>query len=216
VLLWPGRADLTIRAVFILIALCFVAPTVAVEPLCVIKETADPFKERTEGIEHIATALGIAAAGVFFLYKAFAGYQVVNLDLQLTLERRLSNQLDTDWLKVDVLVSKGDRGTLELHDAKVRVYRPGMAVSEEPLVGVARLSALNFTAARRVRRIVKWEPSADSPFLNLTPGEKTSLGCFLNVHSGAAYVVEAVVIGRRMRSSYLGQWRASTTSLPPV
>jgi hypothetical protein len=62
---------------------------------------------------------------------------------------------------------------------------------------------------------IKWDQRAKSaPFLNLTPGDETTISGYGRVASTAVYKVDVVIVGSRSFSWKKAQWRASLVSLP--
>src|SRR5262245_3641307 len=123
--------------------------------------TATEWKDLTE-------AFAWVAASLFFGYKAAAGYLVINLSVSARARRQSARNRHKDDLVIMVRLAKGDRGSLVLEDAAVRV-RPGPQ-EPIPLQGQGRLSHKTETSGPRRRRHILWTPSRSAPFLRLTPG----------------------------------------------
>ena len=68
--------------------------------------------------EVLAIAIG---GGGYFLYRASRGAFTHNLSLSVKCRRKPSRNADRDYLAVTVNISKGERYTVELHDAAVKV-----------------------------------------------------------------------------------------------
>ena len=64
--------------------------------------------------------IAVVAAAIFFFYKALTGYLVTNMSIELSLSRRRADD-NYDYLAVVVTLTKGDRGTVRIQDAKARI-----------------------------------------------------------------------------------------------
>ena len=92
--------------------------------------------------EVVQIAAWISAA-LFFGYKVISGYFVCNLSLKVECDRRQVAEDDQDYLAVTMTADKGERGTIELLDARVTVfeYSSGEKIhAAERCQGVRRLS----------------------------------------------------------------------------
>jgi hypothetical protein len=164
-------------------------------------------KDLSEVVKNYAQALVWVAGGGFFGYKALSGYQIVNLSVGLEATRVSERVRDGDLLKVAVTLSKGDRGTIQLHDIKGRVRGDDGVVLKDLCFDVVRLD--------HDRQSELWESvNPRNPFLNLAPSESTILSGCVSVPSGMPCLVEVVVFGKRRSGIQMGQWRASCVSLP--
>ena len=169
----------------------------------------------------VVEILAYAAALVFFLYKAIAGYLVTQMGLAIACKRVHSTTAGNDHLAVVATLKKGKTGTLRLHDAQARFTIPTGSLPPIELIGVERLTfakdklkwpGLRWT--KPTRRKIEWRLAQKSAFLNLAPGDQAQFSCTNLVPSDAPVEVEVVVLGQRFGSVYRGQWRASTVSLP--
>jgi hypothetical protein len=167
-------------------------------------------------LKNIATTFALAAGGGYFIWKARSGYQIINVKLSLATSRSpIADSTDRDHLSISATFAKGDRGSVFIEDAQVRVKPATEVAREMPLAGVERLSNQAITKGTRVRHQVLWNTrSEDSPFLNLTPGEETQFGCYIDVPRDQPCSVEVVFLGHRPSSTRIGQWRASGVSMP--
>src|SRR5215467_11298262 len=88
--------------------------------------TTQEFSQVCQGIGYIFQALGILGAGLYFGYKIWQGYNIIDLSVSAECSRQKTqadNQADKkDYLFVNVDLEKGERGSLRLHDARVRVH----------------------------------------------------------------------------------------------
>ena len=165
-------------------------------------------------IKNIATALGVVAAAGYFLFKAMSGHEILNLKLSVQTRRQPKENSDTDYLAIEAAVAKGDRASVQIHDAQVRVTVRGKSKTL-PLEGVERLSIQRTVEGEICRQVVLWGTrSKQATFLSLTPGEETEFSCLTEVPRDEPCLVEVVFLGQRPNSVRLGQWRASHISLP--
>jgi hypothetical protein len=167
------------------------------------------------------------AALVFFLYKALSGYFIVNMSIKVSTERKRKPEADgTDYLGVNVEVKKGERGTVRLHDAKVRLRS---AVRNAILSGPVDLNTIERTNCSDPmpdlpnlpsRPSIDWtRVSSDAPRLNLPPGDETQLCAFFEIDTKEPCMIELVILAQLtsfgvFNPQRFGQWRASCVSLP--
>lgn len=81
-------------------------------------------KEWAEIAKNFAEALGIIVGGGYFLYRSSRGAFTHNLSLCVECTRTNIPRTDSDCLTITAKLSKGERFTVELHDAQVRVRWP--------------------------------------------------------------------------------------------
>lgn len=154
------------------------------------------------------------AAGGFFLYKLLTGYLMTNLSVKMSSSRQCANSNEKDHLIVTVKLSKGERGSLNLHDAQVRVKWNG-TVEAKPLIGADRRSLRTEVVGKSERKVVNWEGrSVKQPFLRLTAGESCEFVTHFLVPCAQICEIELAVLGMKQSGFRVGQWRASTISLP--
>ena len=175
----------------------------------------------SEVVKNYAQAFVWLAGGVFFGYKGFSGYQIVNLSVSVDAIRSADKGSNNDILKVAVTLSKGDRGTVQLHNIKGRIRVKGRTREEADTV----LEELSFDAfrldhgrrplRRTGRQLRTWDSvNRRNPLLNLAPGESTIVSDYARVPSETPCLIEVVVLGRRRSGIQMGQWRASCVALP--
>jgi hypothetical protein len=183
--------------------------------------------------EHLFKILAIAAAGIFFSYKAITGYHVVNVSLKTSVDRRRIPNSNVDHLVVAVTLNKGDRGTIRLRGGSVRIspnsqVESGQAQSGEvethdgkylPLFGLERFSSTvgvvpGNPLKREFWRINWGQRSIYAPYLNLSPGDEGNFCAYGCVDREGVYKIDVVVIGKRAFSWKSGQWRTTSISLP--
>jgi hypothetical protein len=166
--------------------------------------------------EVLAIAIG---GGGYFLYRASRGAFTHNLSLSLKCRRKPNPNADRDYLALTVNISKGERYTVELHDAAVRVSWPNgeqISTRVSPLSEVDRkhtkpekLSAKDWKGNvipghfLERRLIVFGEMAWVDPFLRLAPGDQTQFSCCFDVPHAAVCTLEVVVVGKRAWPSWL-------------
>lgn len=154
------------------------------------------------------------AATLFFFYRFITGYFITNLSLSVTSFRQGSHSGGKDFLVVVAKLSKGERGSLSIHDAQVEVSWNGGKM-QKPLIGIDRRSFTTDRSGSTERKVIDFgRGSKKAPFLRLTPGEETHFSCYLEVPSESVCSVDVIVLGQNPASSLVGQWRASTISMP--
>jgi len=174
-------------------------------------------KALAEVTRDLGQALAWLGAAVFFGYKAWSGYFVVNLSIKVECVRRSRAAEADDLLQVTLVLAKGDRGSVRLHDAQIRVTPEGGAERIIVLDDFKRLGSVYESHGTLKRGTVEWKAiNPRIPLLNLTPGEATHFACWCPVPANAPCRVEAVVLGKRKAGMLLAQWRASCVSLPEM
>jgi len=191
-------------------------------------------KTMVEAIKGCAEILALLAAALYFFYRLISGYFKINLSLSVIPSRQRSPENGKDYLVVLVKLKKGDRGSLTIHDARVNITcedgeQIGEKKEKEPieLIGAVRSSYNETTFIVRKKEEGKWvdkavkrkvitfeRRSADAPFINLTPGERTIFSCTSKVLSDKVCQIEVAVLGYKRLSWVMGQWKASVVSLP--
>jgi len=157
----------------------------------------------TDG-EHIEKIAVVVGALIFFSWKAFAGYHVTNMALELSCGHQPSSTPGQDDLTVSVTLKKGDRGRVALHDCQFLVWNERhAALKAYPLHSINRWQLRRVTIDRnKRRRIEQGRQASEIPVLNLTPKDEMTL-------SGTArYAARDSCISRRS-SSDDGMGRAS-------
>lgn len=166
------------------------------------------------------------AALAFFLYRALSGYFIVDMSVKVSSERRRRPGSDNvDYLAIAVTLKKGERGGVRLHDAQVRLQSDGAENTQlgpKELITIMRVNRTDLekdlpNVPKRAR--IDWTLiPPDSPRLNLPPGDETQLTALFEADAGTPYVIDVVILARRifygLWNGRLGQWRASSISLP--
>lgn len=180
-------------------------------------------------IESLAVILG---GGGYFLYRSLRGSLTNNLSLTLNCSRKTIPETGLDFLAVTAELSKGERYSVELHDAQVRFSWPGGGPVTKALLGVDRKSFDHEDIKDQKgnlivrRRVIAFDRRAEkAPILVLTPGEKASFSQYVDkIPSSSVCTVEVRVLGERFyrrrrvfgwtHESKYSQWSASAISLP--
>jgi hypothetical protein len=189
-------------------------------------------KTWAEFVKNCAEALAIiVGGGGYFLYRSLRGAFTSNLSLSLSCARTKIPDTTEDWVAVKAKLSKGDRYSIELHDAQIRVSGPGVTTVCERFVGIDRRSYDTEpikddkgNAIGKTRKAIAFDRIAKSvPLLVLTPGEQTQFAHYVKVPSNSICTLEVVVVAKRWyhrwlrwepNADKLGQWRASAVSMP--
>ncbi|WP_153012966.1 hypothetical protein [Pseudacidovorax intermedius] len=161
----------------------------------------------------LATLLAACAALIYFGYKVFAGWLLLNLTVGLKHERQSSLGED-DHLVVDVSLAKGKVDSARVLDAELRLTAVGRTDIAPLFRVLGSTGRLRYPAGERV----KWEePDTENPTLTLSTEETLNLSEHFRIKPGVVYRIEIVVKGDRFRDRLLpslSQWRAAAISLP--
>src|SRR5471030_2722941 len=124
--------------------------------------------------EHIAKIAVVIGALLFFAWKAFAGYHVTNMVLNISCVRQPSSTEGKDDLAVLVTLKKGDRGTVSLHDAQFLVWNADhKGFENHALHSIDRWTFVTGKlAGKKRRKIVPGKRATQIPTLNLTPNDE--------------------------------------------
>ena len=169
-----------------------------------------------DSIKPFAEVFAFVSAGLFFTYRAIAGYFTYNILISLKTERKShQNDASLDNLVISTFLEKGDSGTIMIHDAQVRLsYSSDDPPKIVPLIGIGRLSHTNHRKLKKEWNKLDWNNIyAYDPFLGLAPGEKTEFSCFVEIPRNATCTIEVAVLGKGLVKKML-QWRASSISTP--
>jgi hypothetical protein len=167
-----------------------------------------------EQTRHLAEIIALAAAAVFFLYKAVSGYLMVNMTVELTSKRNKKDETE-DYVVAKAMFKKGAVGSLDIHDAWI-VLKNGKKQIQTDIDDIIRFS-YNKNSIKEGYKIIKWgTQSTKSPFLRLSSNESMTVEKMFLVPSEAACEIQLVVLGTRTNSRRFGQWRSSCVSLPNI
>jgi len=142
---------------------------------------------RLADARHLAEIMALLSAAVFFAYKAISGYLITKLTIKRRSMRQHIPGANHDHLKVTITLEKGDRGTVQIHDVQGRVCTangklPLVFETDLDSLGVDRRSFKHKSFGNTERALINWEKlSQTSPFLNLSPGEKTDFSFLAKV-----------------------------------
>jgi hypothetical protein len=172
--------------------------------------TLEVLKTAGEALKAWAECVAYASAGVFLIFKVLSGYFITDLSLKIDCERFSSG--NRDILSVTANLKKGEKGTIRIHDARVRLSKIDETVlNEKPMIGIYRLS-FNTDASSRI--IATFNRDSQKPWLSLPPGDETQFAVHFDVPLDTPCVVEIVVLGKKLWGGKTAQWRASTVSFP--
>jgi hypothetical protein len=173
-------------------------------------------REIIESTKSIVETLAYLLAALFFLAKWISGYFLTNLSVRISCAREV-DPMDAakDVLAVTLVLLKGDRGSLRIHDIGVRnndQLIPEMANFRE------QLWRISYTTDKREPgkpKKIQWGTrSKSSPFITLGAGEETQLASYCKVGRNEICHVYVVLTGRRPLSPSICQWTASCVSFP--
>lgn len=189
-----------------------------------------------ENTKDVAQILAYVAAALFLAYKLYSGWFIIDVSIKLECRRDRSRQGDWDYLSATVIVKKGERGAIKLHDVRVTIFDSsnGQIIGRsQQAKGLRRLQFIPGTeeiSERDRGRVGEVQPDvieATARLLNLAPGDEMQFAALFEVGADQACVVEAVLLGRRFfpfqvtryrLQRILGiswsQWRASSVSPP--
>lgn len=163
-----------------------------------------------ENLKNIAETLAILAAGIYFLYKFIDGWLEINMTVDSAINRHqgLSGE---DQVAVGVKLKKGDKGTLRIITAQLRVTFPENS-NREPITEEIR----GFKRKTLSEEKINWDQSDDRKY-RITPNEELHLASYIKVPSEQVCVIEIIVIALRdfhLFSLRPAQWRSTHVSLP--
>jgi hypothetical protein len=172
-------------------------------------------KDKPDWLDAESKALALLAAGAFFLYKVASGYQKIDLKLSLRCERTSINEI-TDIIVIFADLTKGDRGSLRIHDIQARFTWSLEDAVIRPFVGFDRLSFNTVRSGTDTgRKRLDWaRANLKSPFIALPPGDCVQFACSSEIPKAAVGTIEVAVLGVMRGSAQVAQWRASYISVP--
>jgi len=173
----------------------------------------ESFKQIGEALKVWAEFIAYGSGGVFLIYKIVSGYFITDLSLRITCERfPLDNESDN--LSVAAMVRKGDKGTVRIHDCKIRVTdMAGQVLDEKRMCGTDRLS---FNMDKTGRMSITFARTSKKHGLSLPPGDETQFAGLCNVPTETPCMVEVVILGKKLWGGKAAQWRASAVSFPNI
>ena len=169
----------------------------------------DPIQLKIQLADVIIKGLALIGTGVFFGYKTISGFNNQNMSLSLECERFRSGAEGRDLIIPTIKIEKGVTAALTLEALEVRFkWGDSAYMSKVVRVEIGRLK-VGTSAKSRLPELVWSEPDLLRPHLYIAPGEKTSFACVEEIPRTAICHIDVVAIGRRRRSSFQAQWRAS-------
>ncbi len=114
-----------------------------------------------------------------------------------------------------VNLTKGDRSSVNVHDARARLsWQHEEHHEEKELLGFRRQSYRTVKVGKSTRVQLDWDRLSANPLLNIIPGEQTQIACYFQIPAAEVGTVEVAVLGKRPWSPFVGLWKASAISLP--
>jgi hypothetical protein len=167
-----------------------------------------------EDMKTFVEIVAIVGAGLYFLYRAATGFFLINLSLRVECTR-LPQDDSTDYLVCRIHLKKGERGTLQIHDAQIRIGNSEPVSLDE----MQRLSwveeSIDPSRGHAKRMKIQWgDRSVEEPFLNMTPGEEAEFARYSSVPRSEMCLVQVVLLGKLTAYPRVAQWRATCVSTP--
>jgi len=175
-------------------------------------------------------ALALLAAGLFFVYKLYTGWLIINLSVGISTTRHpLDKTKNKELLIVSLSLDKGTNDTLWLTKIEYKVELLGTGGAPAPPFEPLPLPIWSAGSGEEVMPephqryqaqeagLADWSVSPDRG-ITLAPGEKYAYAKAFVVPSGWVCQVEVVVLGKRplFGERGLGQWRAVAIAPPLV
>lgn len=158
--------------------------------------------------EKLFTVLAIVATAGFFGWKIFAGWLIINLEIDIQLTRQSKGE-SKDWLSIVLLLKKGPTDGLWLKDIVVRIYNNDKQLLQE----INDIQEYNNIAITNYK--FDWNnPPKKKRKYTIAPNEVFRYGLIKEIDAGTPIIVEGAVYGKRPFWRKGFQWRASVTSLP--
>lgn len=174
---------------------------------------ADAANKWTSAVASVFQVIAILFAGAVFQEKLAQGYQIDNLAVSIDCERVKGSDNQPDFLGVCVHLSKGSRGTLQLHIADITIDYHG-----NPSPGPHKLGCIERTRAKWNAKNLLRDPMGGSPekypWLNLAPHDKIHIGYHERIPSGVPCLIEVMIVGVTQDEGSRCQWKASRACLP--
>lgn len=156
-------------------------------------------------IEQYLKVGGFIGAALFFVWKLFTGWLIVNLKLNAKLERTRENESE-DLLAISLTMEKGPTDSIWIERISARVRWQDQIRFIDLSEDIKRLKVS--------KGQIEWssfDPSGRS--IGLSPGELTTVSEFTRVPGGVPVKVEITVLGKRPFWPPGFQWRASAVSI---
>jgi hypothetical protein len=159
--------------------------------------------------EKLFTILAIIATAGFFGWKIFAGWLIINLEIDIQLARQTKDDTEYDWLSIVLLLKKGPTDGLWLRDIVVRIYDSNKQLLQE----IKDIQEYNSVAITN-NKIDYIKPPKNKRKYTIAPNEVFRYGIIREIKAEMPVIVEGAVYGKRPFWKKGFQWRASVISLP--
>ncbi|MBL7763895.1 MAG: hypothetical protein JNL23_10760 [Chitinophagaceae bacterium] len=158
--------------------------------------------------DKLFTTLAIIAAAGFFGWKIFAGWLIINLELDIQPVRQTKNETE-DWLSILLILKKGPTDGLWLKDVVVRIYDSNKQLLEE----IKDIQEYYNVAITNNKLDWSKQPKNKRKY-TIAPNEIFRYGIVREIKAGSPVIIEGAVYGKRPFWQKGFQWRASVISLP--
>jgi hypothetical protein len=160
-----------------------------------------------EHVRALVETLAYILGGSYFAFQWISGYLATNLSLEIVTSRIGNPESDRDRLKITLVLTKGDKGSVHL-------FNIGVRVNDQPYGLMDGIEHYWITETDAGGREIDWGKK-DLHYVNLlNPGERTEVSMVCDIDRSQTGDIQAVVVGRRKLSRNVKQWRASAKSLP--
>jgi hypothetical protein len=166
-------------------------------------------------VSTLAQVIALVGAGAYFAFKAFVGYTMPNLSLDLTCDRAGVTAAQ-HVVRVKLRLKKGEAGSLYLHDAALRIRENPGRERIEPFSGFQRVAVARHLTSTGLDlwRLTWREPDEDHSLVALSPEEETLFAQLVDVASDSRATIDVAIVAKRFKGKTPLQWRASCVSLP--
>lgn len=172
------------------------------------------YRQNHEQAKNILQGAALLAAGLFFLYKASAGFFVSSLKLSLEVERTDAAVAgDHDLLALRVRIKGTEENAIDLKHIWIGLFECGTDCTTTRHVSTQEVPVQRLQMPDSGP--LEWARIDKSrPFITLSTADESEFGALHSVSKKKAYLVQVVVDGQRRASLYTSQWRASIVSVP--
>ena len=166
----------------------------------------------TKNIEVIKACIEIlafACAALFFIYKVFGGWFLVNVAINLDLERNyVPNDSSQDYLAITLNIEKKDTGSVVLDKVRARVTD----ISGREVIDLIPLSGIEKLEYDQDDK--SWVLNTKKLKQRLTPGTTTQLSGLVEIPTGIPVLVDVSLVSKQDFAPNKNQIRATKISLP--
>lgn len=176
-------------------------------------------------IETGAKIIALFLAACFFGYKLITGWLIINLQIELDVQREPIANSSHDHLVINIRLTKGSTDSLWLRKIYIAVYEDsnGNDITLQPYSTTNHrlIEAFNTSRSKVVDDTMQAENK--NRLLNLSPGEKTQFSAYTKVPIADVVALDVMVIATRplynlrdlnFKNKNNVQWKASTIVLP--